>query len=425
MFWFDFNWQIAHVLNQFWWPINIGLLIIVVLAGYLASKKPAWAVSLIIICLPTYLFRSRLAFLPITFLELLIWVVFVSFTIANLIKHKIKRGGQYPYRAAIILILVGATIGMIIAPNKIEAAGLWKAYFIEPIMFFVLLYNIWPGKKNQKIILWSLGISALPIALLAIDQKFTGFGIYEPAWTAMAHRRVTSIFSSPNAVGLYLAPIVAIYFGWLLSEIKKIWPTVLKASLILISLVAIFFTWSEGTWLGLTAALIFMLFFGVSQKKTVAAVLIIFIIGLLAISLQPSLLSGVVKSSSSQNRLELWQMANNYLTASPTNFVAGAGILGFAKIQNQWRDPLKLEPLLYPHNIILNFWVEIGLIGLTGMALLMVQFFKSGIVKIKTDKWLTLGIMAAMITIIIHGLIDVPYFKNDLAILFWLIIAIL
>jgi len=30
-----------------------------------------------------------------------------------------------------------------------------------------------------------------------------------------------------------------------------------------------------------------------------------------------------------------------------------------------------------------------------------------------------------MFVILIHGLVDVPYFKNDLAILFWLIFGII
>jgi hypothetical protein len=30
-----------------------------------------------------------------------------------------------------------------------------------------------------------------------------------------------------------------------------------------------------------------------------------------------------------------------------------------------------------------------------------------------------------MIAIVIHGLVDVPYFKNDLAAMFWLMIALM
>jgi len=79
-----------------------------------------------------------------------------------------------------------------------------------------------------------------------------------------------------------------------------------------------------------------------------------------------------------------------------------------------------------PHNIILNFWLEIGLLGLVAFGMIFAKFFKQTKVKLLQQKsWLTLGIAAAMITILVHGLIDVPYFKNDLAILFWIIIGLL
>jgi len=32
--------------------------------------------------------------------------------------------------------------------------------------------------------------------------------------------------------------------------------------------------------------------------------------------------------------------------------------------------------------------------------------------------------MCSMIVIIIHGLVDAPYFKNDLAMMFWLLVAL-
>ena len=118
-------------------------------------------------------------------------------------------------------------------------------------------------------------------------------------------------------------------------------------------------------------------------------------------------------------------MSTQYLSSSPARFALGGGILGFADIQNQLRDPLKLEPLLYPHNIIFNFWLEIGLAGLVAFGWLVVIFFKVGFQRGVTKDWLTLGIMAAMVTIIVHGLVDVPYFKNDLAVLFWVMVALL
>ena len=41
------------------------------------------------------------------------------------------------------------------------------------------------------------------------------------------------------------------------------------------------------------------------------------------------------------------------------------------------------------------------------------------------DCKLSTVLMASMIALLVHGLVDVPYFKNDLAVLFWLLIGMM
>ena len=36
----------------------------------------------------------------------------------------------------------------------------------------------------------------------------------------------------------------------------------------------------------------------------------------------------------------------------------------------------------------------------------------------------TLPVQAALVALIIHGLVDTPYFKNDLSVLFWVLIVL-
>ena len=276
MFWFDFNWQIQHFLNQFWWQINFLLLVILVVLGYLAYKKPIYAVGLTIILLPTYLFRSKIWFLPFTFLELCILITFIGWSI-NCIQAKSYKLKAISYKWPIILILLASTAATFIGPNLKSAAGLWKAYFVEPILFFLILANVVKTDQDKKNIIWALGISTLLISFLAIIQKFTGFGIAEPIWTDPVKRRVTSIFTSPNAIGLFLGPIVSIYFAWLITEIKRLKPTILKLLLIIPALLAILLTVSQGTWLGLAAAILFLAYFGWNKKWTTVFV-VIFII---------------------------------------------------------------------------------------------------------------------------------------------------
>src|SRR3989344_1889622 len=453
MFWFDFNWQIQHFLNQFWWQINFLLLVILVILGYLAYKKPLYACALTIVLLPTYLFRSNILGMPFTFLEVCILITFVGWFASQIANRK----SLMSFKFQVLLILIAATTSLFMSPDFRAAAGIWKAYFIEPILFFLVLQNIIKTESDKKIILWSLGISTLAISLLAIFQKFTGFGIYEPSWTGAANRRVTSIFSSPNAVGLFLGPIIVIYFGWLVDEIKNLKTVFLKLLIITPAALAILFTVSQGTWLGLMAGIIFFSFFAINKKMTAAVIIALIILTLiLPVSRQLLLPLITFQDQAGQNRLELLKISEQYLLTSPKNFIFGAGIAGFAQIQNLARDPLKMEALLYPHNIFLNFWLEIGLLGLIGFIWLVIKFFqkgfaifariviparfarearraKAGIHDLKwipdqvgdENHWLTLGFIAAMIAVIVHGLVDVPYFKNDLAVLFWIIIGLI
>ena len=91
-----------------------------------------------------------------------------------------------------------------------------------------------------------------------------------------------------------------------------------------------------------------------------------------------------------------------------------------------------VEIYLYPHNIFLNFWSELGLFGLLLFVWLIAKYlFISAKLTITLGhrqdhkKYLALGLMTAMVAILIHGLVDVPYFKNDLAVMFWLFFALL
>jgi O-antigen ligase len=194
--------------------------------------------------------------------------------------------------------------------------------------------------------------------------------------------------------------------------------------------VAIIFTFSQGTWLGLAAGLIFLAAFGWNKKITAVAVLIIIILTLVIPQIRNPLWPVLTfTDQSGQNRLALWQMSQNFLLSSPKNFIFGAGIFGFSQIENQARNPAQLEALLYPHNIILNFWLELGLLGLIGFGWLIIKFFKQGLQACKLQtincKLLSLGLLAGMVAVLVHGLIDVPYFKNDLALLFWIIVALI
>ena len=102
--------------------------------------------------------------------------------------------------------------------------------------------------------------------------------------------------------------------------------------------------------------------------------------------------------------------------------VVGGGLAGFKQSVAPYRNGIYTEDLIYPHNIVLNFWTETGLLGLAAFAWLFVQ-----VVRTAWSGWrdgsppwcsLQLGILLALVGILVHGLVDVPYLKNDLSLEF-------
>ena len=87
-----------------------------------------------------------------------------------------------------------------------------------------------------------------------------------------------------------------------------------------------------------------------------------------------------------------------------------------------------LVPEPYPHNIVLTSWTELGILGALAFVYVLFSlavrpwFFwrrASGIYRP-----LLWGTGAAFVMVAVHGLVDSPYWKNDLILEFWMLAAL-
>ena len=111
----------------------------------------------------------------------------------------------------IILLLIVALVSAGVAGFTNASLGILKAYFIEPVMFFIVFVNVFKIKENRNKIFWALAISAFVVSLVAIYQWLNG-NLLPAAWQGSG--RVTGVFPYPNALGLYLGPMVILLFGF-------------------------------------------------------------------------------------------------------------------------------------------------------------------------------------------------------------------
>lgn len=443
--------------------MTIIIFILLVFFTILAHKKLDLAVLLIIAGTPLYLLRGSLLGVPFTLLEGMILIAFfVWFFIRDgaKIKSLFKKEGKipYPYRLEIISVLLVSFTAVIVAGLNNAAFGALKAYFFEPLLVFILIINLFSSDEGRKKIVWSLGFSALIISVFAIYQKITGNFISNPFWANVESRRVTSFFEYPNALGLFLAPLIMMLSGHLISVLpeKKIGEKIFLITTISLSLLAIFFARSEGA----LVALIISFFVGtlLIKKTRIIAIVLAVIVSIGIFSYAPlrdfTITKITLNDLSGQIRKQQWIETKKMFSAG--HFWLGAGLSNYQTTVTPYHqegiflknnDPNWLEKIrssedfrkqmwqpteiyLYPHNILLNFWTEIGLLGALLFLWIIVKFlWQSFKIYLKekevSKKYLALGLLTSMLVIVIHGLVDVPYFKNDLSVLFWLMIALL
>jgi O-antigen ligase len=88
-----------------------------------------------------------------------------------------------------------------------------------------------------------------------------------------------------------------------------------------------------------------------------------------------------------------------------------------------WQEP----SLSHPHNIVLDFWSRLGVLGLAAGVWLQIAFWRLAIRAFKGKSSiprslgpLTIGLIGVMGATLAHGLVDQTYFLIDLAYAFML-----
>ncbi len=397
--------------------------------------KPQYALGLIVLFLPAYQIKFYLGSIPFTFLEALVLILFlVCFLKQGKSFFKIKNSLK-DWWPIILIWLIIATGAMFLSPDLKAGAGVWRAYFVEPLLFLIIFLNLISRTKGFKIVSVCLLITGLYLSLGAFIQKFFQQGILSTeVWGQDQVLRVTSVFNHPNFLGLFLGPLIILGLGqifFLFKNKKKTIKVILAFLYFLFCFSALILARSEGAILAVLIGLIFwgLLCFPFKKKFLISLIIILLIILVLPWSRTYILEKVFFQDLSGQFRINIWQGALDLLKNAPWT---GVGLDGYEKLiplyqsqsfefqgQTFWAF---FQP--YPHNLFLTLWLELGLLGLGVFFWLIVKFFKQGLENFKQESFLRGAILASLLVVLIHGLVDTPYFKNDLAILFWLIIGL-
>lgn len=394
-----------------------------------------WAYLLLIATAPLYVWRFNLLGLPANYLMLAGFFVVVSAKLSMLRKGLLDYYWQVWRRLpkeflwASLLFFVVSVNALFVGGLTMPKLGQWLVLYLLPMSVFALSYahlsveRDWRPQLTQLIYLFVALAGAL-----AVLQYFTLLTLPQGWWgNASEPKRAIAFWIHPNGYALFVAPLLA----WLLPDIGRrvsalfakvtnhdLWATacwLLGSFGILLSL-------SRGAWLGIAAAIaVYTLIAATRKFRRVLLSLVLVVI--VAIMVTPNLRYRLVLpfygEKSAVARLSLWDTAGKMIADAP---LIGKGISGFSNNWDRFNTDPNLDHYNFPHNIFLNFWVDLGLIGALAFLFMCCLALYYAWRRRKDDYAFGFGLF--VLTMITHGLIDIPYLKNDLALLFWLMFSV-
>ena len=353
---------------------------------------------------------------------------------------------------AVLLLVLGLLSLLWVAdPNYITDSARWFRWVIlEPVLYYFLLTEVIRNRRSLLRVADFFIAGAVFVALIGIFQAAQGSGTL----VVEGVNRVVSVYQHPNNLGIYLGRVVpfaaclAIFLPWG-------WRKLVYASITLPLALTLLLTYSRGAWVGAAVGIAVALVVGfryrpgkattaLSRRTWAIAAGVVVLLLLLGAATYPYWPERVKSVGSSVLRLNIWQSSLNMAADHP---VLGVGIDQFG---NQYTsiyiaDELRDNPATpevegeqytsHPHNIVLDWWLNLGIIGLFALLWLIWKYFRVAINRVKTftdnavadpvGRAITLGLLALIVDMLVHGLIDNSYFIMDLALIFWLSCAML
>jgi O-antigen ligase len=353
---------------------------------------------------------------------------------ASRIKSTVSRRTALDW-GVLALVTVGA-MSLLWSEHLREAAREFRTVVLEAAIFYGLLRAMAHERRDiwRVADAWVLGGAI--IAVVGVGQWAFGQNLI----TADGVWRVRGFYGSPNNLALYLGRVlplcVAIFlFGTSASQEagtaakRRRWLYGL-ASVVLA--VAVLLTYSRGAWLlGVPASLLFLAAMRGRRALAITVGLLVIAAVVVAVIVGSGRLTSLLDTGEGTTffRLQLWQSSWAMVRDHP---LLGVGLDNFLYYyRTRYVLPTAWEEfnLSHPHNLVLDFWLRLGLMGLVVLGWLLVAFFRQGgrlyrRLQEGGERWLVLGLMAGMVNFLAHGLVDNAFFLVDLAFVFMLMLAL-
>jgi|GEM_PF-1778326 len=389
------------------------------------SLHPSQVFYLAIFTIP---FTDRVRVLPISFsLNELVILYCVALSAIQMVLQRRKVNFRTGMEGWIIVLTVMFFLGGFFSESDTGLLGFSKI-FEAFIFYYVTIYFLKTKQVTRAQVLRVVLITAVSQAAMGIFQSLTGIGSdfqssrgylgYLGLGSNMVwHGRGTTWHF--NTLGNYLTTNVAIFLPMYFAWVKQKKKALIFAAILIFGIIT---TYSRGSLLGLTAAVIFYL--AVSQKSVKRS--IIFVSAFVGMVLWPIISffsnSPYVETVSYNDRLIIWQVPLAAITRTAKSLWLGSGINSYADVAWPFIPawvPLDQYRNWFAHNFYLLTVEEVGIVGAGILFSFLLYLCIDGLRKYKTchgfEKVYGLSISAGMVAVFFVSIFDhtfgSPHFK--------------
>ncbi len=378
-----------------------------------------------IFLIPTYFVKIQFHDFKTNIFEISVFISLIL-TILSLFSTKprntIKLGSIWAF-----LFIFSAAVAIFLSNDLTKAVGIFKGWFFVPYILYLLIINIF-SKKDFPKIAGAILLSALLVSVWAIMQKFGVRHFFSnqndselQSFLNRQNPRVFSIFESPNYLAMFLAPIIFISL-MLFRSLKKINLKILVLIPVAVLIITLYLTDSRSGMIALLVSAAFLsIKFLLKKQNLIRYILLIFIILITGNAIY-YFMKIDIHPSSETGRQKIYSYSTQMVKAHP---ILGVGLGGYVEsLANTARNDKEflvyfLPDALHPHNLYLAIWLNLGLAGMILFIILLAKFFIN--ISEEFDSDFNVIIFSAILTILIQGILDTTYFKNDLSAIFWLL----
>ncbi len=366
--------------------------------------------------LPLYVIRWKYGPVSTTLLEVLIVVTVVLYLLGRR-QEGTLRFNRTPYDIPIVLLLLAGISAVFVPPDRWHALGLYRAYFVEPIAIFYVAIDLLRRLNAMRQVLLGLGVGSSIFAAFNIAAFF--MSLANGTFTLSAPP--TAIYTSSPEVAMYLEPPLALAAGLVMFADRRTdrW---LALGWIAVLTLALALTLSRGAYLAIAVLAVVAIATSRARLRIAAAVAAVTFALLLVPVVRERFAGQFVLGSTRTTLGGRLSIFSETLTVLRDHPILGVGLGGYHYL---FRGKTLV---IYPHDLWLTFWVEVGLLGMIAFAViffgLLYRGWRAFAHASGFPRALLWGVSGSFVLWGVHGLVDSPYWKNDTSVEFWILASL-